>query len=321
MKFIPKLIPKKDKKHARFVVLDIGLGRVNVAIFDTTPEGPKFVGVGRRSFGEADTILDATLEATDTLGAIVDELPTAAIVGVSGGKLETSSIIAKYSRSKPKEPIDKSEISSVIDKITQQDNKDLKVFFSTITSAKIEGAKVTNPIGIKGEKAEANCFVAYKPDEELAIYDQIIDELELKPEKIVPTSFSVAQMVKKDIPGNSLLLRVGQSKSEAAQIFEGNLIKVENFNLGFDQLEFYSLGVEALLEKQKDSERSNFLWLYADSDEVNLVEVEEKLTLVDWKKKFNLKEDLKIERAKSENSFGSADMGLLALSLQEIFNS
>lgn len=320
MKFIPKIIPKKDKKHTRFVVLDIGLGRVNIAIFDVTPEGPKFVGVGRRSFGELDTILDATLEATDALGAIVDELPTVAMVGVSGGKLETVSTIAKYTREKPNKPIDKDEASSILEKVSEQDKNNLKIFFSTIISAKIDEAKVTNPIGVKGEKAEINCFVAFKPEEELKIYDQIIDELELKPEKIVPTSFAIARMVTKDISGNTLLLRVGQAKTEAAQIHEGNLIKVTNIDLGADQIDYYPFALEALLEKQDEEERSNRIWLYADTDEVNLVDIEEKLSSINWRKKFNLKEDFIIERASGENNFGQADMGLLALSLQEILN-
>lgn len=320
MKFIPNIIPKKDKKHTRFVVLDIGLGRVNIAIFDVTPDGPKFVGAGRRSFGEADTILDATLEATDALGAIVDELPTAAIVGVSGGKLETISTVAKYSREKPKQPIDKNEVNSVLHKISQEDKQGLKVFFSTITGAKIDDAKVTNPIGVKGEKTEFSCFVAYKPESELTIYDQIIDELELKPEKFVPTSFAVAQMVGKDVSGNSLLLRIGQHKTEAAQIYDSHLIKVTNFDLGAEQSDYLKFALEAVLEKQEEKERSSYIWLYGDSDEINLVEIEEKLAENDWKKKFKLKENIKIEHATSEDNFGPADMGLLALSLQEIFN-
>ncbi len=320
MKFIPNIIPKKDKKHSRFVVLDIGLGRVNIAIFDTTPEGPKFVGVGRRSFGAADTILDATLEATDALGAIVDELPTVAIVGVSGGKLDTISTIAKYTREKPKQAIDKNEAASVLEKVSAEEKENLKIFFSTITSANIDGAKITNPIGVKGEKAEVNCFIAFKPEEDLKIYDQIIDELELKPEKIIPTSFAVTSMVSKDLTGNTLLLRIGQTKTEAAQVHSGNLIKVTNIDLGAEQIDFYPFALEALLEKQNPEERSSLIWLYADTDEVNLVDIEEKLVAVDWKEKFDLKEEIKIERATGENNFGQSDMGLLALSLQEIFN-
>ena len=320
MKFIPNIIPKKDKKHSRFVVLDIGLGRVNIAIFDTTPEGPKFVGVGRRSFGAADTILDATLEATDALGAIVDELPSAAIVGVSGGKLDTISTIARYTREKPQQAIDKNEAASVLEKVSAEEKENLKIFFSTITSANIDGAKLTNPIGVKGEKAEVNCFIAFKREEELKIYDQIIDELELKPEKIIPTSFAVTQMVSKDLTGNTLLLRIGQTKTEAAQVHRGNLIKVTNIDLGAEQLDYYPFALEALLEKQNPEERTSLIWLYADTDEVNLVDIEEKLASVDWKKKFDLKEEIKIERASGENNFGQSDMGLLALSLQEIFN-
>ena len=316
MKLIPKIFPSKKNKNARFVVVDIGLGRVNMAVFDSTTEGPKFVGVGRRSFTGSDTILDATLEATDALGAIVDELPQTAIVGVSGGTLKTLTTIAKYTREKPKAAIDKSEISQVLKKIATQEDEGQKVFFSTINGATVDGAKVTNPIGVKGEKVELNCFVAYKNAEELAVYEQIIEELEIKPEKIFPTSQVVAKMISDKIPDHALLLRVGQTRSEAAFIEDRHLVKVINFDLGFEQLDFLNFAIEALLEEQK--EKVGYLWLYSDSDEVNLVDVMEKVSDVDCKKKFGLKENLKIERAESENNFAPSDMGLLALSLQEI---
>lgn len=318
MKLIPKIHLTRKKKEPQFVVIDIGLGRVNIAIFDVTETGPKFVGVGRRSFGEADTILDATLEATDALGAIVDELPNRSIIGVSGGKLETVSTIAKYTREKPKREIDKKEISSVLDKVSRDEKQGLKVFFSTVTGSNIDSTKITNPIGIKGEKAEVNCFVAYKPEEDLSIYDQIIEELELKPEKIMPSSFAVAQMVKDKIPDRAILLRVGQNKSEASEIEDGHLVRVTNFDLGTEQLEFFNFAIEAILERQAEKERAGYIWLYSDSQECNLIDVTEKLAETNWKKKFNLKEDLKIERAETEDNFAPADMGLLALALQEV---
>lgn len=316
MKFIPKIFPSKKNKVSRFVVVDIGLGRVNMAVFDNTAEGPKFVGVGRRSFTNNDTILDATLEATDALGAIVDELPQTAIIGVCGGSLETLTTVAKYTREKPSSPIDKEEIAQVLKKISAEDKEGQKVFFSTVNGATIDGAKVTNPIGIKGEKVELNCFVAFKNPTELAVYEQIIDELEIKPKKIFPTSQVVAKMIADKIPDHALALRIGQGRSEAAFIENKQLLKVINFDIGFEQLEFLNFAVEALLEEQ--NEKIGYVWLYSDSDEINLIDVKEKLSEVDWKKKFNLKEDLKIERAESEENFGPADMGLLALSLQEI---
>ena len=92
-------------------------------------EGPKFIGVGRRSFTEVDTILEATLEATDALGAIVDELPRSAIIGVSDSKLATTSTVAKFSREKKDKPITKEEISDVLDKVTGQEKENLRVFF------------------------------------------------------------------------------------------------------------------------------------------------------------------------------------------------
>jgi hypothetical protein len=320
MKLIPKIFPGKKGKQSRFVVVDIGLGRVNLAIFEVSDEGPKFIGVGRRSFTEADTILDATLEATDALGAIVDELPRPAIIGVSDGKMSTVSTNAKYSREKKDKIVSKEEIADVMNKVTSEEKEGLKVFFSTVTGAKIDDQRVTNPIGIKGEKAEVNCFVAYKPESELKVYEKIIDDLEVKPEKILPTSFAVYQMLSKKIDGDFLILRVGQYKSEAAEVHSGQLIQINNFDLGAEQMEFYPLALEALLEKQDEDKRSKTIWLYSDSDEINLVDVKEALSEVSWKEKLRLKEEIKIEQAESENNFGPADMGLLALSLQEIFN-
>jgi hypothetical protein len=315
MKLIPKIFPSR-KKVSRFVVVDIGLGRVNMAVFENTESGPKFVGVGRRSFTGSDTILDATLEATDALGAIIDELPQAAIVGVCGGSLETVSTVAKYTREKTDRPIDREEIAQVLKKIAAEEKDGQKVFFSTINGASIDGAKVTNPIGVKGAKVGLHCFVAYKNTDELAVYDQIIDELEIKPGKIFPTSLVVTKMIADKIPSHALILRIGQNRSEAAFIEDKHLVRVVNFDLGFDQLEFLNSAVEALLEDHK--EKLGYIWLYSDSDEVNLVDVKEKIAEADWKKKLSLKDDLKIERAESENNFGPSDMGLLALSLQEM---
>jgi len=319
MKLIPKILPGKKGKQSRFLVIDIGLGRVNLAIFENADKGSKFIGVGRRSFTEVDTILDATFEATDALGAIVDELPVSAIIGVSGGKLITNLTVAKFTREKRDRAISKDEVAEVLKKITEQNQPSLKTFFSTVTGAKIDGQKVTNPIGLKGEKVELNCFVAYKPEEELKIYEKIIDDLEIKPEKILPTSFAVYQMLTKKISGNFLALRVGQYKSEAAQIQEGQLVRVVKFDLGTEQMEFYPLALEAVLEKQAISERSETIWLYSDTDEVNLVDVKEALSQISWKEKLKLRQELKIERAESENNFGPADIGFLALSLQESF--
>ncbi len=320
MKLIPKLIPSKKNKVDRFVVVDIGLGRASLAVFDNTETGPKFVGVGRRSFTSWDNLLDATLEATDALGAIIDELPRAAIVGVSGGSLETLSTVAKYTREKPNQPIDKSEIADVLKKVSAEEKDNLKVFYSTVTSASIDGSKVTNPIGVKGEKVEVHCFIAYKKQAELELYDQIIDELEIKPERIVPTSQMVSKMLVDKVPERSLLLRIGQNASEGAFMENKHLTGVINFDLGFDQLEHYNLALEALFESQKPDERPNYIWLYSDTDEVNLVDVTEKIASVDWKKKAGLKQELKVERAEPENNFGAFDMGLLALSLEEIMS-
>ena len=70
--------------------------------------------------------------------------------------------------------------------------------------------------------------------------------------------------------------------------------------MGGGTADYYPFALEALLEKQNPEERTSLIWLYADSDEVNLVDIEEKLASVDWKKKFDFKEEIKIERELQE---------------------
>ena len=326
MKFIPKILSKPPKTK-NFVVLEIGLGRVNIAIFEQSEKNSennleqsktekKFVGVGRRSFGTADTILDATLEATDALGAIVDELPHPGLVGVSGGQLEAGTTVAKYEREDPKSPINQEELSGVLEKVALKEKDGYKVFFSAITGGRIDGNKVTNPVGVKGKSAEINCFVAYKPSEELAAYDKIIEELELKPVKIMPTAFAVAQMLITKETSSYLLLRVGVNKTEASQVHEGHLVRVSNFDVGAEQLEFLNLGIEVVLEKQEEKERCQGIWLYSDSEEVDLGEVKKEINKVDWKKKFKL-DNFEIKEEVGMDKFGPSDSGILALSEQE----
>ncbi len=314
MNLIKKLIPGRKHKGNQFLVIEIGLGRVTAAIFKTIESRPHAEEIGRKSFSTYENIFEATLAAIDALAAINENVPRKAILGVCDGILKTTTTVAGYARPNPKEPIDGEEVGKVLEQIASSTKAEpLKVFFSAVASAEIDEAKVTNPVGLKGEKASLACFVALKASEELSVFDKLIEELELSVSKVVPVSFAVSRLVLKQNLNDALLLRVGKEKSEGALLSEGHIYEILPFDLGIDGLDYLSIGVEAIISLLEKEKRPQTIWLYQDEDEIDLNSVSEKLALFPWVERLGYTEAPQILTDQIEKEITSADTGITDL--------
>src|SRR4030042_2150501 len=95
-----KLFKRKPAKKD-FLILEVGLEKVNCAIFEKEGEEGRPKGVGRKKFSSQEEVFDSCLESLDALAAIVPDFPRHGILGISGGSLETVTTIAKYDRPNP----------------------------------------------------------------------------------------------------------------------------------------------------------------------------------------------------------------------------
>lgn len=307
--------PFKKKKEKDFLLIEIGLEVVNMAKLSMGPE-PKIEEVGRKKFTTLDEMFNASLEAIDELAGKTDNFPKRAILGVSGGPIKTETTVAQYTRKEPKDPISEDEIGKVLEEVSAKEEPgNLKLFFSTIASANIDDIKVSNPIGLKGEKAAISCFIAYKHPEELKVFDKLVDEIDMDLEKIIPTSFAVAKMMLKKGTEEALLFRLSKNRAEATLLTKGHIDRIVQFDLGVSNPDLFLVGMEAVLEKLPSDAKTEEIWLYPDNSDVDLIEVSEKLKEFPWNN-FGFEISPIISVSDSAEDEVAEDVGLSALSLE-----
>ena len=308
---------KKEEKVKDFLLIEIGLEVVNMAKL-TTEGGPKIQEVGSRNFSSVSEMFNASLEAIDELAGKTQEIPKKAIIGVSGGSIKTETTVAQYTRPDPKEPISGEEVAKVLEEVSGKGGIDsFKLFFSTIASATLDGTKVSNPIGLKGEKAALSCFIAYKDPEELAVFDKLINEIDMELEKIIPTSFAVTKTMLKKGDENALILRVGKGRCEATFLSKGHISEITQFDLGTGSPDLFLTGFEVVLEKLIKESTPELVWLYPDNQEIDVVELKERLRQFNWKNAgVDKSPSVEVEEAATEEV--SKQVGLQALSTEAL---
>jgi hypothetical protein len=315
-----KFFKRKPKKED-FLVLEIGLERITCALFKREKGTLQLIGVGRKKFFGQEEVFDATLEALDALAAIVPDFPRRGILGVSGGSLQTTTTLARYDRPKPKHPISHKETEEALSKVVENlEVPGKKIFFSTIANARIDGVKVTNPIGLKGEKVELSCFAAVKTTEEINLLDRLIAEIDLTVEKIIPTSFAIASMLERKNLKNALIYRAGVAKSEFTILIDGHVAEIFPVDLGTEEPELLPFAWQAALKDVEKSSAPALVWLFSDNDEVLLEPLKGSLLSFSWKERLGFEITPKIEIAGSVHNFSPSDMGIFALSQGEVVN-
>ena len=309
---------KRKPKEKDFLILEIGLEKVNCAIFEKEGEAVKLKGVGRKKFSSQEEVFDSCLESLDALAAIVPDLPTKGILGISGGSLETITTIARYNRPHPKAKITPKETANALDQVVANlDTSSKKIFFSNVAGGQIDGVKVTNPIGLKGERVELSCFAAFKDAEEIALLDRIVSEIDLKVEKIIPTSFTVAKILEHKNLKNALLFRAGLEKSEPTVLVDGHVSEILPVDLGAQEPEFLLFALAAALKDIEKDKKPALVWLFADNDEIDLTKLKEIFLAFPWTSQLGFEVAPKVEVAEGVANFSPSDIGIYALSQQE----
>ncbi len=310
---------RRKQKKKKFLVIEIGLEKITCAIFDKEEKQIKLIGVGKKKLASQEEVFDSVLEALDSLAAVVADFPQTGTLGISGGSLETITTIARYVRDKPKKAIDSKETENILHKIVEDlETKDKEIFFSSVAGAQIDGVRVSNPLGLKGEKVELSCFVALKNKAEMELLDRLMGEIDLKVEKVIPTSFTVAKSLESKKIEDALLFRVGVNKSEITVLIDGHVSEILPVGLGLAEPELLSLAWQTAVKKMEKDKQPNLIWVFSDNDQADTSKAQELLEKFDWKEKLGFEIAPKIEVAGSIGNFSATDIGIYALSAQEI---
>lgn len=242
-----------------YLALDIGTEFVKALI--CAPEGSKcrVIGVGkkRQKLGEMQSgavtdiaavinnCQDAIRDAVKTAGATPNQL----IMGIAGELVKGATTTISYIRREPDAKIDLAELKNIVHKVqwkafdevraelayeTGYNEIDVKLVNAAITSVRIDGYKVANPLGFQGKDVTISIFNAFAPLVHFGALQTIAAELDMELLAITSEPYAVARSLGYEDGGNfsSIFIDVGGGTSDIALVRNGSIEGTRMFTLG-----------------------------------------------------------------------------------------
>lgn len=263
MGFLDKF--KKQPEAEHYVALDIGTEFVKALIFrveeNTEGNGERGVVVGtgrqRQKLGDMNGgavtdisgVVDNCLVALERAEDMAGVSPTKVVVGIAGELVKGTTTTVRYERLRPKTQIDLPELKNIVKKIQQKafdharkqlawetgyQELDVKLVNASITGVKIDGYKVTNPIGFQGKDVTVGIFNAFAPMVHLGALQTIADDLGLDLISVAAEPYAVAKSVGIDESQefSAIFIDIGGGTSDIAVVRNGGVEGTKMFAIG-----------------------------------------------------------------------------------------
>ena len=251
---------KSDLQY--YLSLDIGTEVVKALVFKVDTENGNAIvkGVGRTRQGIKDmhsgAVSDITgviencaraIEAAKTMAGV--KKVEKAIVGIAGELVKGTTTTVHYERIKPEMRIDFPELKNIIQKVqwkafdrirqqlaweTGHSEIEVKLINAAIVDVRIDGYKITNPLGFQGKDVSIAVFNAYAPMVHLGALQTIADELDLELLCIAAEPYAVAKSMGIDdvIDFSAIFIDIGGGTTDIALVRNGGLEGTKMFALG-----------------------------------------------------------------------------------------
>ncbi|HRZ95193.1 MAG TPA: cell division FtsA domain-containing protein [Candidatus Moranbacteria bacterium] len=242
--------------------LDIGTEVVKALVFKINKESGLGIvkGVGRSRQG----LKDMHSGAVSDIKGVIDNSKKAiemaknmagarkiekAVIGIAGELVKGTTTTVHYERIRPEIRIDLPELKNIIQKVqwkafdrirqqlaweTGHSEIEVKLINAAIVDVRIDGYKVTNPIGFQGRDVSIAVFNAYAPMIHLGALQAIADELKLELLNVAAEPYAVAKSMGLDdiTDFNAIFIDIGGGTTDIAVVRNGGLEGTKMFALG-----------------------------------------------------------------------------------------
>jgi cell division protein FtsA len=253
-----KLFRRKPTKPVA-LSLDIGTEFVKALVFEVEDGHGIILGQARAR----QRLSDMQGGAVSDIGGVINTASKAieeaftqaktstdqAIIGIAGELVKGNTTTTTITRKKPNEPITEHELRDLIgqaQKQTMQKSRkdlswetgyaeiDVQLVNSAVVSVKIDGYRVTNPIGFQGRTVEIHIYTAYAPGVHLGALQSIVEGLDLDLLSVATEPYAVARCFGDQEAGDvsSICIDVGGGTTDIAVIRSGGLEGTKMFALG-----------------------------------------------------------------------------------------
>lgn len=241
------------------VSLDIGTEFVKALIFKVENDKAIVTGAGRQrqrlSDMQGGTVTDihgvikncqAALErAAEEAGILPDQV----IIGIAGELVKGTTTTVKYLRPRPKDKITMEELKDIIARVQRRafdrarsvlawesgiSEIDIRLVNAAIVDVKIDGYRVTNPLGFQGKEVQVGVFNAFAPIVHLGALQTVAESLELDLLSITAEPYAVARSIgEAESPEfSAIFMDIGGGTTDIAVVSSGGVVGTKMFALG-----------------------------------------------------------------------------------------
>lgn len=250
---------KSGAGDRRAIALDIGTEFVKALIFQVDGATAHVKGVGRQRQRLADmqggTVTDIHGVITNCEAALeraaeqAGFLPEQVIVGIAGELVKGTTTTIKYVRGEPTKKVTGQELQEILRSVqerahqrakeilaweTGQGDIDVRLVNAAIVDVRIDGYKVTNPLGFQGREVQVGIYSAFAPIVHLGALQTIAEELGLDLLSVAAEPYAVARVLGPDESSefSAIFIDIGGGTTDLAVVSNGGLVGTKMFALG-----------------------------------------------------------------------------------------
>ena len=254
--FRSKTLPKRERA---LTALDIGTENIQALVLEIRGNEITILGRGirRQNLREMDSsnITDIAGVTEHCLGAIREAermanlSPSKLILGVSGELVKGATSTITYRRRDPNAKIQQEELKNIIHKVQWKafekargdlafesgyNEIDVKLVHAAIVDTRVDGYKVSNPIGFQGRELTMSVFNAFSPLEHFGALQTIVAELDREMIGLMAEPYSIGRLLgATEQQGYSgIFIDVGSSTTDIALVVDGSVVGTKMFNMG-----------------------------------------------------------------------------------------
>lgn len=248
---------KNKKSYA--IALDIGTEFVKVLVFRIEDDTAYVVGVGRQKQGLSDMqggfvtdiagVMKNCEKALEQAFQEAKIAPAQCVIGIAGELVKGTTTTIHYKREDPKEKITVKELKEIIEQVqerafdktrtelaweTGQEELDVKLVNSAAVDVRIDGYKVTNPIGFQGGDIQVGIFNAFAPIVHLGALQTVAEDLDLDLLSIAAEPYAVSRCVGAEDSAefSSIFIDIGGGTTDIAVVRAGGVEGTKMFAIG-----------------------------------------------------------------------------------------
>jgi cell division protein FtsA len=259
---IQMAIFKKTQKIAGgklFIALDIGTEVVKALVCSAEGDRGRVLGVGRQKQRLGDMASGAVTDigsvinncneairkAEKMAGVSTDQL----VMGIAGELVKGSTTTISYTRREPDTKIDLAELKNIVHKVqwkafdevrsemafeTGYNEIDIKLVNAAIVDVRIDGYKVSNPLGFQGKEVTISIFNAFAPLVHYGSLQTIAAELDMDLLAITAGPYALARCLSHEDGGNlsAVFIDMGGGTTDVAVVSNGSVEGTKMFTLG-----------------------------------------------------------------------------------------